>query len=141
MHILWLNDVEFMDIKEWNEIYNTNILGCFHVAKASIPFLKKQKSGGLVFLGSSSYTRGREGYAAYSSSKAAIVNFCQAVAEELSEHNITVNVLSPTRVNTPLRFRNFGKEDPKTLLRPEKVAKELTKIIFSKTTGSVFDVS
>ncbi|NIQ14441.1 MAG: SDR family NAD(P)-dependent oxidoreductase, partial [Candidatus Dadabacteria bacterium] len=59
----------------------------------------KQGGGGLIFLASSSYTRGREGYAAYSSSKAALVNFCQALSEELISYNISVNVISPTRVN------------------------------------------
>jgi 2-C-methyl-D-erythritol 4-phosphate cytidylyltransferase len=139
--LLLRRDVEFMDMKEWDAIYNTNIKGAYLTAKAAIPLLKKQKHGSMLFIGSSSYTRGRRGYAAYSSSKAALVNFCQALAEELLEHNIKVNVLSPSRVNTPMRLSNFGKEDPRSLLPPEKVAREVLKIIFTDTTGSVFDIA
>jgi ribitol-5-phosphate 2-dehydrogenase (NADP+) / D-ribitol-5-phosphate cytidylyltransferase len=134
-------DVEFMDTKEWDAIHNTNIKGAFLTAKAAIPIMKRQKYGSMLFIGSSSYTRGRRGYAAYSSSKAALVNFCQALAEELLEHNVKVNVLSPSRVNTPMRLSNFGKEDPRSLLPPEKVAREVLKIMFTDTTGSVFDIS
>ncbi len=139
--ILMRGNVEFMNTDNWNEVYDINVNGCFYVSKASIPLFKKQGGGGLIFLASSSYTRGREGYAAYSSSKAALVNFCQALSEELISYNISVNVISPTRVNTPLRYKNFGKEDPESLLSPETVAKKIYEIIFGNLTGSVFDVS
>jgi 2-C-methyl-D-erythritol 4-phosphate cytidylyltransferase len=133
-------NVETMTPEEWRHIYDTNVTGNFHLAKAVIPFFKKQKSGSLVFVGSSSYTRGREGYSAYSSSKAALVNFCQALAEELTPWNIKVNVVSPGRVNTPLRYRNFGLEDPTTLLDSEYVAREIVESFLVDTTGSVFEI-
>ncbi len=138
--VLLRRDVEFMSEAEWDFIYNTNIKGCFNVAKAIIPFLKEQHKGSIVFLGSSSYTRGRAGYSAYSSSKAALVNFSQALAEELSDFNIKVNVVSPSRVKTPLRYKNFGKEDPSTLLKPDRVADVIIKVLVSDITGSVFDI-
>jgi 2-C-methyl-D-erythritol 4-phosphate cytidylyltransferase len=134
-------NVEMMTLEEWHHIYETNITGNFALAKAVIPVFKQQKGGTIVFVGSSSYTRGREGYSAYSSSKAALVNFCQALAEELSPWNIKVNVASPGRVNTPLRFRNFGKEDPATLLDPDHVAREVIKSLMVDTTGSVFEIT
>lgn len=133
--------VENMSIEEWDDIYSTNVTGNFLLSKAVIPLFKRQQRGSLFFVGSSSYTRGREGYAAYSSSKAALVNFCQALAEELSPWNIRVNVVSPGRVNTPLRKRNFGQEDPETLLDPGHVAREFLKTLTVDTTGSVFEIT
>lgn len=134
-------NVELMKVEEWRHVYDTNVTGNFLLAKAVIPLFKEQKNGSLVFVGSSSYTRGREGYSAYSSSKAALVNFCQALAEELVPWSIKVNVVSPGRVNTPLRFRNFGHEDPATLLDPEHVAQEIVKSLLVETTGSVFEIN
>jgi 2-C-methyl-D-erythritol 4-phosphate cytidylyltransferase len=134
-------NVENTSLEEWQHIFATNTTGAFLVAKAMIPIVKSQKKGALFFIGSSSYTRGREGYAAYSSSKAALVNFCQALAEELSGWNIRVNVISPSRVNTPLRFKNFGNEKPETLLAADLVARECIKILAVETTGSVFEIS
>ncbi|MGD9685633.1 MAG: 2-C-methyl-D-erythritol 4-phosphate cytidylyltransferase [Desulfobacter sp.] len=134
-------NVENMSEQEWRHIYDTNVTGAFLVAKAAIPVLKEQGTGSIYFIGSSSYTRGREGYAAYSSSKAALVNFCQAIAEELSPWNIRVNVVSPGRVNTPLRHRNFGNEPPGSLLEPDYVAREFVKFLTVETTGSVFEIA
>ena len=93
-----------------------------------------------MFIGSSSYTRGRGGYAAYSSSKAALVNFCQALSEEVEGDNIRVNLVSPGRVQTPLRYRNFGHEDPATLLTPQRVSGQILQALSMQTTGSVFEV-
>jgi len=134
-------NVECMTVDEWRHIYDTNVMGNFNLASALIPLYREQKSGGILFVGSSSYTRGREGYSAYSSSKAALVNFCQALAEELSPWNIKVNVVSPGRVNTPLRYRNFGHEDPVTLLDPAHVAQEFIRALAADTTGSVFVIN
>ncbi|WP_022670391.1 2-C-methyl-D-erythritol 4-phosphate cytidylyltransferase [Hippea alviniae] len=133
-------DVEFMSEKEWDYIYDMNIKGAFLLSKVVIPIFKKQGFGNLIFVGSSAYTRGRAGYAAYSSSKAALVNFAQALAEEVEPFNIRVNVVVPSRVATPLRFRNFGKEDPTTLLSPKKVAEEILKASYQDVTGSIFEV-
>lgn len=133
-------NVEFTSIEEWQYIYDTNVNGSFHLAKVLIPIFKRQNHGSLMFVGSSSYTRGRGGYAAYSSSKAALVNFCQALSEEVAGDNIRVNLVSPGRVRTPLRQRNFGQEDPETLLTPEQVARQILHALPLPTTGSVFEV-
>lgn len=133
-------NVEFTSIDEWDHIYDTNIKGCFLLAKCILPIFKKQNHGSLIFVGSSSYTRGRAGYAAYCSSKAALVNFCQALAEEVAQDNILVNVASPGRVNTPLRYKNFGKENPETLLDPDHVALQIVNALCQETTGSLFEI-
>jgi len=133
-------NIEFMNPYEWRHIYDTNINGCFHLARLLIPHFRRQHGGSLLFVGSSSYTRGRGGYAAYSSSKAALVNFCQALSEEVEGDNIRVNLVSPGRVQTPMRFRNFGQEDPASLLTPQKVASQILKALSMQTTGSIFEI-
>jgi len=133
-------NIEFMSLEEWRHIYDTNINGSFYLARILIPLFRRQHAGSLLFVGSSSYTRGRGGYAAYSSSKAALVNFCQALSEEVEGDNIRVNLVSPGRVQTPLRHRNFGHEDPATLLTPQRVSRQILRALAMQTTGSVFEV-
>jgi 2-C-methyl-D-erythritol 4-phosphate cytidylyltransferase len=132
-------NVEMMTPVQWREIFAANVESCFHVAQAAIPHLRRSR-GVLLLVGSSSYTRGRGGYAAYSSAKAALVNFAQALAEELSSDGIRVNVVSPGRVKTGMRFRNFGHEPEGSLLEPEIVAQEMIKALVMNTTGSIFEV-
>jgi len=132
-------NVEFMSAQEWRDVWSVNMDGCFYVAKAAIGYLR-ESNGSLLYVGSSSYTRGRGGYAAYSSSKAALVNFVQALAEELSRDQIRVNVVSPGRVHTAMRTRNFGQEPLESLLDPQDVAVEMVRALAMETSGSVFEV-
>ena len=117
----------------------TNYMGTVNVALAAYPHLK-QSGGRLVFFTSSSYTRGRAFYSIYSSTKAAIVNFVQAVAQEWEADGIRINCINPERTKTPMRVKNFGIEPEDTLLASEKVAEATLRTLLSDDTGLVIDV-
>ncbi len=117
----------------------TNYMGTVNVALAAYPYLK-QSGGRLVFFTSSSYTRGRAFYSIYSSTKAAIVNFVQAVAQEWEAEGIRINCINPERTKTPMRVKNFGIEPDDTLLTSEKVAEATVRTLLSDDTGLVIDV-
>lgn len=137
--ILTMGKLLDRDIDDVIKDININYIGAINVSKACIEYLKETK-GGLLLFTSSSYTRGRAMYSTYSSSKAAIVNLSQALAEELTVDNIRVNVINPERCATPMRFRAFGKEPEDSLLTPEKVASASLKTLLSNLTGQVIDV-
>ena len=118
---------------------NVNYLGMVNVALESFPYLKSSK-GTLLFYTSSSYTRGRAFYSLYSSTKAAVVNFVQAISQEWESNGVRVNCINPERTKTPMRVRNFGIEDDATLLKAETVAIESLKTLLSDFTGQVIDV-
>lgn len=118
---------------------NTNYMGTVNVAMEAYPYLKESK-GKLVFFTSSSYTRGRAFYSIYSSTKAAIVNFVQAVAQEWEPFGITVNCINPERTKTPMRVKNFGTEPEDSLLSAERVAIATIQSLVSEFTGQVIDV-
>lgn len=116
-----------------------NYLGPVTVARASEPYLRRS-GGHLVLFTSSSYTRGRADYALYSSTKSAVVNLAQALADEWSDAGIRVNVVNPERTRTPMRLQAFGPEDEGTLLRGETVASTVLDVLASDMTGHVVDV-
>ena len=117
----------------------TNYMGTVHVALEAFPYLKETK-GQLIFFTSSSYTRGRAFYSIYSSTKAAIVNFVQAIAQEWESFGIHINCINPERTKTPMRVHNFGIEPEDTLLSAEKVAEATLRTLASDYTGQVIDV-
>ena len=117
----------------------TNYMGTVNVAVEAYPYLK-ETHGKLVFFTSSSYTRGRAFYSIYSSTKAAIVNFVQAIAQEWEQAGITVNCINPERTKTPMRVKNFGSEPDDTLLRSETVAEMTVRSLLCDYTGQVIDV-
>lgn len=117
----------------------TNYMGTVNVALCSRPYLQRTR-GKLIFFTSSSYTRGRAFYSIYSSTKAAIVNFVQAVAQEWDADGISINCINPERTKTPMRQQNFGVEPDETLLMPERVAEATLRTLLTDCTGQVIDV-
>ncbi|MGM9825345.1 MAG: D-ribitol-5-phosphate cytidylyltransferase [Paludibacteraceae bacterium] len=128
-----------MTDKEIRTSIDVNLLGVINVAQAAFPYLRQTK-GALLFYTSSSYTRGRMMYSLYSATKAAIVNFTQAIAEEWGSFDIRVNSINPERTKTPMRTRNFGNEPEGTLLPAKDVAIASINTICSNATGEVVDV-
>ncbi len=121
------------------DIVNINLLGAVNIAKESMPYLEKTK-GALLNFTSSSYTRGRQHYSLYSSTKSAIVNLTQALGEELTPKGIRVNCINPERTKTPMRIANFGNEPEETLLSSKEVAYSSLNTLLADFTGQVVDV-
>ena len=122
-----------------SNIVNTNYLGMINIAVESYHYLKETK-GHLLCFTSSSYTRGRAFYSIYSSTKSAVVNFVQAIAQEWECDDIRVNAINPERTKTPMRVQNFGLEQEDTLLSAEDVAEISIKTLLSYFTGQTVDV-
>lgn len=128
-----------MDYSIIQAAVQTNYMGTVNVALEAYNYLK-QTQGQLVFFTSSSYTRGRAFYSIYSSTKAAIVNFVQAIAQEWESVGIRVNCINPERTKTPMRVKNFGVEPDDTLLKSEVVADATVRCLMADYTGQVIDV-
>lgn len=137
--ILLKEPLNSMDYSSVCEMVNVNYLGMVNVALESFKYLKESR-GQLLFYTSSSYTRGRAFYSIYSSTKAAVVNFVQAISQEWENSGVRVNCINPERTDTPMRTRNFGMEDKATLLTAAAVARESVKTLLSDFTGQVVDV-
>jgi 2-C-methyl-D-erythritol 4-phosphate cytidylyltransferase len=121
------------------ETIDVNLLGCILIAQEALPYLRAS-AGQLLNFTSSSYTRGRGGYSLYSATKAAIVNFTQALADEWVTDGVRVNVINPDRTRTPLRSKAFGNEPASTLLSARAVALASIDTLISSATGHVIDV-
>lgn len=128
-----------MESETLETMIRTNYNGMVNVAIEGYPFLKESK-GQLLLYTSSSYTRGRSFYSIYSSTKAAVVNFMQALAQEWECDDIRINVVNPERTKTPMRIKNFGNEPEDTLLDATKVAEVSLATLLSNMTGQVIDV-
>jgi 2-C-methyl-D-erythritol 4-phosphate cytidylyltransferase len=116
-----------------------NYLAPVLIAQEFFPHLQRT-GGSMLNFTSSSYTRGRRGYSLYSSTKAALVNLTQALADEWSGAGVRVNVINPERTGTPMRTRAFGQEPPGTLLDSGEVARRSLDVLISGETGMVVDI-
>ena len=121
------------------EVIDVNLTGTLNVARAAYPHLCRSR-GSLTAFASSSFTRGRSDYVAYSASKAAVVNLAQGLADEWCDEGIRVNAVSPERTDTPMRRRAFPGESMEGMLSAPEVAQATLRLIQSDLTGQVLDV-
>ena len=137
--VLRIGTLAEMPVDEMAEVIGVNLTGTLNVARAAYPHLRATR-GSLTVFASSSFTRGRPNYVAYSASKAAVVNMTQGLSEEWWDEGIRVNAVSPERTDTPMRRRAFPGESPIGLLGSEDVARATLRLIGSDLTGQVLDV-
>jgi meso-butanediol dehydrogenase/(S,S)-butanediol dehydrogenase/diacetyl reductase len=89
--------------EQWRRTMEVNVAGVFHCYRAAARQMIAQGRGGrLIGAASVAAHRGGRWQGAYSASKFAVRGLSQAVAQELGEHGITVNVYSPGVVHTPM---------------------------------------
>jgi gluconate 5-dehydrogenase len=90
-------------VEEWQRVMDINTRGTFLCCQAVGRVMVKQRSGKIINLSS---VRGRyglpAGYAAYCSSKGAVDTLTRTLACEWAKHNVLVNALAPTFVETAL---------------------------------------
>jgi 2-C-methyl-D-erythritol 4-phosphate cytidylyltransferase len=137
--VLRIGPVAALTHAELAEVIDVNLTGTLNVARAAYPHLRASR-GSLTAFASSSFTRGRPDYVAYSASKAAVVNMCQGLADEWAEDGIRVNAVSPERTDTPMRRRAFPQESRDGMLSADEVAVATLRLIVSDLTGQVFDI-
>ena len=94
--------------QDWTDMIDVNLSGVWKTVKAGVPHLLEAGRGGSIILTSS--VGGLKAYphtGHYVSAKHGVVGLMRAFAVELGQHNIRVNSVHPTNVNTPM-FMNEG---------------------------------
>lgn len=98
-----------VSLEDYNRIMDINMKLAFLMCREAAKYMKEQNQGKIVNIGSVSTTRPRPGLQAYIASKGAIESFTKALALELAEYRINVNVLHPGPADTSM-LGGFVKE-------------------------------
>ena len=100
----------------WDDMMAVNLTGVWKTVKAGVPHILAGGRGGSIILTSS--VGGLKSYpntGHYVAAKHGVVGLMRSFAVELGQHNIRVNSVHPTNVNTPL----FMNDVTKRLFRPD----------------------
>ncbi len=81
--------------KAWAETLQTNLVGVVNACRAVLPHMIEQRSGKIIVLSGAGAASPRPNFSAYATSKAAVVRFVETVAEEVRDHNIQINCMTP----------------------------------------------
>ena len=91
-----------MTYQMWKEVMDTNLGGCFNMAKAVFPSMRERKWGRIVNIGSINGQAGQYGQVNYAAAKSGIHGFTKALAQEGARSGVTVNAIAPGYIDTDM---------------------------------------
>jgi len=91
-----------MTYEMWREVMDTNLGGCFNMAKAVFPGMRDRKWGRIVNIGSINGQAGQYGQVNYAAAKSGIHGFTKALAQEGARAGVTVNAIAPGYIDTDM---------------------------------------
>ncbi len=91
-----------MSYAAWKEVIDTNLGGCFNMAKACFPGMKDRGWGRIVNIGSINGQAGQYGQVNYAAAKSGIHGFTKALAQEGAKFGVTVNAIAPGYIDTDM---------------------------------------
>lgn len=105
----------------WEQDVFVNLIGSYHVARACCAFGVQT----MIFIASVAGMYGKPNHSSYCASKAGVISLVQSLAME--GHN--AYAISPGRVDTPMRERDYPNDTPGSRLSPEQIGGVVQEII------------
>ena len=81
--------------KAWVETIETNLFGVVNVCRGVLPGMMARRAGKILVMSGGGAAAARPNFTAYSTSKAALARMVESLAEEVRDHNVQVNCMSP----------------------------------------------
>jgi SDR family mycofactocin-dependent oxidoreductase len=96
--------------KIYEDTISTNVTGTWNTVMAGAPHLVSAGGGSVIIISSAAGLKVQPFMVPYTTSKFAVRGMAKAFAAELGQHNIRVNSVHPTGVNTPMGSGNMQAE-------------------------------
>jgi len=107
---------------KWNFMMELNAGSVLRMTHAVVPHMLKAGGGRIVNIGAYSALGGKAEMGAYIASKSAVIRLTETMAAELRTHNINVNCVLPSIIDTPQNRAAMPKADPRKWVAPEALA-------------------
>jgi 3-oxoacyl-[acyl-carrier protein] reductase len=91
-----------MKDEEWEQVLAVNLTASFRLMRAATKGMMRRRNGRIISIGSVVGTTGNPGQGNYAASKAGLIGLSKALAAEIASRNVTVNVVSPGFIESPM---------------------------------------
>jgi len=119
-----LND---MEVDQWAQIIQTNVMGMYYVTKEVLPYLINQNEGDIINVSSTAGLSGNASTSAYSASKFAVIGMSESLMKEVRKNNIRVCTVTPSTIvsDMSIGLGIANKDSEERVLQPEDFAELL----------------
>ena len=91
-----------MTDKDFDDVIDVNLKGCFYMMREASKIMLKQKSGKIISISSVVGVMGNAGQVNYAASKAGVIGMTKSLARELAGRKINVNAIAPGMIETDM---------------------------------------
>ncbi len=91
-----------MKDEDWETVIKVNLEAYFRLARAATKGMMKRRFGRIIGITSVVGVTGNPGQTNYAASKAGMIGFSKALAQEVASRNITVNCIAPGFIASPM---------------------------------------
>ena len=91
-----------MKDEDWETVIKVNLEGYFRLARAAAKGMMKRRAGRIIGITSVVGVTGNPGQTNYAASKAGMIGFSKALAQELASRGVTVNCVAPGFIASPM---------------------------------------
>lgn len=109
------------NVDDWVEEIETNLIGSYHIARISAHLGVRK----MIFIASVAGKYGKPEHSGYSASKGGVISLVQSLALE----GLEAYAISPGRVDTKMRERDYPGEDSRTRLKPTQIGAVVHEIL------------
>ena len=91
-----------MKDEDWEQVIRVNLESYFRLSRAALKGMMKRRWGRIIGITSVVGVTGNPGQANYAASKAGMIGFSKALAQEVASRNVTVNCVAPGFIQSPM---------------------------------------
>lgn len=91
-----------MKDEEWDSVIRVNLESYFRLSRAALKGMMKRRHGRIIGITSVVGVTGNPGQTNYAASKAGMIGFSKALAQEVASRNVTVNTIAPGFIASPM---------------------------------------
>jgi 3-oxoacyl-[acyl-carrier protein] reductase len=91
-----------MKDEDWQTVLDVDLSAPFRLARAALKGMLRRRAGRIIGIGSIVGATGNPGQANYAAAKAGLVGMTKALAQEVGSRGITVNMVAPGFIATPM---------------------------------------
>lgn len=91
-----------MKDEDWDSVIRVNLESYFRLSRAAVKGMMKRRHGRIIGITSVVGVMGNPGQTNYAASKAGMIGFSKALAQEVASRGITVNCIAPGFIESPM---------------------------------------